>query len=174
MANGPKIDKLQADIDTINLEVSNEIELYQSENNVFGTLIQAEALQSLLDKDSSGVLKFRFYILSLILILIELSALIAKMLFKMEGYKNRVSLIETEELQVFENEKELMLAKLEEVKGLRLANESSLQKKYFEDSKEVSIEKLEGLLKAWQNDDGASARLYWAKFKNKLTLSGDY
>jgi len=174
LANGPKIDKLQADIDTINLEVSNEIELYQSENNVFGTLIQAEALQSLLDKDSSGVLKFRFYLLSLILILIELSALIAKMLFKMEGYKNRVSLIETEELQVFENEKELMLAKLEEVKGLRLANESSLQKKYFEDSKEVSIEKLEGLLKAWQNDDGASARLYWAKFKNKLTLSGDY
>jgi hypothetical protein len=174
LSNGPKIDKLQADIDAINLKVSTEIELYQSENNIFGTLIQAEALESLLSKDSSGALKFRFYLLSLILILIELSALIAKMLFKMEGYKNRVSLIQTEEKQSFENEKELILAKLEELKGLRLENETNLQKKYFEGSKEVSVEKLESLLKAWQSDDGASAKEYWAKFKNKLTLSGDY
>ena len=174
LANGPKMDKLQADIDAINLKVSSEIDLYQSENNVFGTLIQAEALESLLDKDSSGILKFRFYLLSLILILIELSALIAKMLFKMEGYKNRVSLIQTEEKQSFENEKELILAKLEELKALRLENESNLQKKYFEGSKEVSVEKLESLLKAWQSDEGASAMEYWGKFKNKLTLSGDY
>jgi hypothetical protein len=172
LENGPKIDKLQSEIDVVNAKINDEISLYQSENETFGTLIQAEALESLLNKDSSGTLTFRFYLLSVILILIELSALIAKMLFKMESYKSRVALIEVEEVQTIENEKEIILAKLAELKDLRMDSETNLQKKYFEDTKELSHEKLAALLKAWQTDESGTANEYWAKFKNKLTLSG--
>jgi hypothetical protein len=170
LTNQPKIEKLQADIDTYTAKVNDEITLYQSENDTYGTLIQAQALESILSQDSRGALKFRFYLLSLILILIELSALIAKMLFKMQGYKNGVSLIEIEEAKQFENDRDIMLAKLEELKELRLANETGNQKKFFLDSKEVSNGKLEGLLKAWQTDENGSASNYWAKFKSRLTF----
>ncbi len=166
------MDKLQAEMDVVNAKINDEISLYQSENETFGTLIQAEALESLLNKDSSGTLKFRFYLLSVILILIELSALIAKMLFKMDSYKSRVALIEAQEVQSLEDEKQIILAKLEELKALRIESETGLQKKYFEDTKTLSHEKLAALLKAWQTDESGSANEYWAKFKNKLTLGG--
>lgn len=172
--NLPKIETLQGQIDEFNNKVSNEIDLYQSENNVFGTLIQAEALKAIIDNDSSGTLKFRFYLLSLILILIELSALIAKMLFKMESYKSKVSLIELEELKTVENEKELVLAKLEELKTLRLESEMALQKKYFQDAKEVSNTKVDEHLQAWKSDGTGTAKHYWNSFKDKLTLERNF
>jgi len=90
----------------------------------------------------------------------------------MESYKSRVALIEVEEVQTIENEKEIILAKLSELKDLRMDSETNLQKKYFEDTKDLSHEKLAALLKAWQTDESGSANEYWAKFKNKLTLGG--
>jgi hypothetical protein len=170
LANQPKIEKLQASIDTVNAKISNEISLYQSENDTFGTLIQAEALESLLSQDSSGALKFRFYLLSLILILIELSALIAKMLFKMESYKNGVSLIELEESKLFENDKDIMMARMDELKALKMANESENQQKFFADAKSISNEKLDGLLEDWKADEEGEASKIWAKFKSRLTF----
>lgn len=172
--NIPKIETIQTQIDGFNNKISTEIGVYQNENNVFGTLIQAEALKAIIDNDTSGTLRFRFYLLSLILILIELSALIAKMLFKMESYKGKVSLIELEETKIIENEKEILLTKMDEQKTLRLASEVALQKKYFEDSEEVNSSKLAEHLQSWKTDREGTAKQYWNAFKDKLTLERNY
>ena len=89
----PKIATIQEKINEINTKIAKEFEDFKQSNTAFGTLIQVEALQSLLTKDKTGSLRMRYYLLVFILALIELSALIAKMLYGTRSYKSKANFI---------------------------------------------------------------------------------
>lgn len=166
----PKINEVQKEIDEINSKVKSDFETYKNENTAFGTLIQAEALESLLEKDKSGSLRMRYYLLAFILALIELSALIAKMLFKTKSYKSKVSFITEEEVQRNENDKEISLGKLEQYKNLALESELELIRRFFKETKNVNNTKMDELIEQWKSKSDGTYKELYDLFKDKFVI----
>lgn len=153
----PQIQIAQNKISQINDKIASDIEDYQNSNQKFGTLIQAQALESLINKDESGTLKSRYYLLGFILTLLELSALIAKLLFKTPSYRSKVKKIEEVEVEMSEK---IMVSELE------------MARQFFTQTEELNNQKLEEVInREWvQNDDELYSELWW-KFKKKFIIS---
>lgn len=94
----PERTQLQSRLDSFQTVIGTEVETYRKENAEFGTLVRAEALESLMKKDTSHTLRNRYYLLGIILTLIELSALIAKLIFGSRSYTAKVKAITDEEI----------------------------------------------------------------------------
>lgn len=122
-----RIQKSQAKLDSIYNTIDSEMAIYSSENQHFGTLIQVAALGAVLDKDETGALKQRYYLLSIILILIELSALIAKLLFRMDSYKQKMMLQTEQELANLRVEKDIAMSRLEKFREIALERDLKTQ-----------------------------------------------
>lgn len=166
----PKIASIQGQINDINAKISKDFETFKEGNTVFGTLIQAEALESLLAKDKTGSLRMRYYLLAFILALIELSALIAKMLYRTKSYKSKVNFITEEEVKSSENDKEITLGKLEEYKNLTMENELELIRKFFNQTKGVNNTKLDEMIAEWRNNQDRTYKDLWEQFKKKFII----
>ena len=166
----PKIATIQEKINEINTKIAKEFEDFKQSNTAFGTLIQVEALQSLLTKDKTGSLRMRYYLLVFILALIELSALIAKMLYGTRSYKSKANFITEEEVKSSENDKEIILAKLEEYKNLTLENELALIRKFFTEAKEVNHSKLDEMMAEYRNGKDKTNKDLWEQFTKKCFI----
>lgn len=166
----PQIDTLQAEITKLRAKIAADFEAFKEKNTAFGTLVQAEALESLLTKDKSGSLKMRYYLLAFILALIELSALIAKMLFDTKSYKSTVSLITEEEVKRSENDKEIALAKLEEYRKLAMETESELLRKFFAETRPANEQKLDELIREWKGQTDVSYKELYEAFRRKFMV----
>lgn len=168
--NQPQITKLQADINSMNDKIYQEVEEYRAENKEFGTLIQAEALQSLLKKDKSGALTTRYYLLSFILTLIELSALIAKIFLKTPAYRSKVELMHEAATLEVATERELVLAKTKVYKEKAMESELNLTEQFFDRTQPVNDEKMETFVESWRTSKDGSYKNSWAKFKKTFFL----
>ena len=162
----PKLTKIQQDLDLIESKVGAETETFAANNAQLGILIQAEALESLLSKDPSGSLRMRFYLLSLILTLVELSALIGKLLFRTKSYKSKIQLITEDEVSHADASKEIMLQKIGQYKDLAQRNQYELIQEFFDQSQEVNKEKLGEMIDTWRHSKDSSHKNYWDKFKD--------
>ena len=167
-----KIDKIQSGINEINDIITAEVDKFIKENPAHGALVQTEALYSLLDKDKTGNLELRFYLLSFILTLIELSALIAKMLFETKSYRSQMQAITDKEVKSSENDKEISLGKLDETKRLMMETELNIIKEFFDKTSPVNSNKLDELVEEWKKD-AATDKTYkdlWESFRGKLLI----
>lgn len=167
----PKIDTIQSQINNLNDKIAKDFESFKQGNTMFGTLVQVEALQSLLAKDKTGSLRMRYYLLAFILALIELSALIAKMLFRMKSYRAKIDVITEQEVGTSVNDKEMLLKEQEENKNPVKQNESELMKKFFKDTKDVNNENLDQLIAEWKNDPNGTYEELWELFKKRFTIN---
>ena len=167
--NVPKIDTLQHQMDAITQKISNDFEAFKTGNTEYGILIQAEALQSLLSKDATGTLRMRYYLLSFILMLIELSALIAKLLFNTRGYKGRVEGITEEEVVRNAYEQEIVLAKLEAFKNESLTYGTEVLQRFFKENNDAQQQKLQAFMQ--ENKDMTAKELY-AAFQKRFGFTG--
>lgn len=166
----PQILSLQEKINGINQKIYDEVELYRKENKEMGTLIQAEALQSLLKKDESGTLTSRYYLLSVILTLIELSALIAKIFLRTPAYRNQVELLhEAAEIELSAH-REIALAKATKYKEKAMESEVNLTEEFFNKTQPVNDDKLEELITEWRTSGEGSYKTYWQRFRQKFLL----
>ena len=166
----PQITQLQNGINQINDKIFNEVEVYRNENKEFGTLIQAEALQSLLKKDTSGALTMRYYLLSFILTLIELSALIAKIFLKTPAYRSKVELMnESADLEI-NTQREILLARNKIYKEKALESELALTEQFFDKTQSVKDEKFETQLQDWRNSKELTYKNTWTRFKKTFFL----
>ena len=112
----PQLAAIQTSLDSIQTAIGKEVETFRQENAEFGTLVQAEALESLMKKDKSHTLRNRYYLLGIILTLIELSALIGKLIFTSRSYTAKVNAFTDEEVKETEIEREINFDRLEEYK----------------------------------------------------------
>lgn len=166
----PQITQLQNGINQINDKIFNEVEVYRNENKEFGTLIQAEALQSLLKKDTSGALTMRYYLLSFILTLIELSALIAKIFLKTPAYRSKVELMnESADLEI-NTQREILLARNKIYKEKALESELALTEQFFDKTQSVKDEKFETQLQDWRTSKELTYKNTWTRFKKTFFL----
>ena len=163
-----------ASIDNRLSDIQNEINTataeYRDNNAGFGFLIQVEALESLFIKDKTGTLKDRYLLLSLILILVELSALIAKLMLKTKSYRERVTYINEQELAETTLAKEVALQKINTVKASSIELENEMMAQFFTASKDVTKEKLAAMVEEWRAKNETGLQHYWKKFKQEYTL----
>lgn len=171
--NIPEIGRLNERINALNAALSDDMDNFSSDNQVFGTLIQAEALQSLIVKDESGTLKWRYYLLTLILTLIELSALIAKMLFSMPSYRSALQVQESGEMGRSDIAREILGGKLETYRTAAKSSELELMQQFFYKSQKAREEKMEIFVEEWKNKPGSAHHQLWADFKDKFLLDDD-
>jgi hypothetical protein len=164
----PQIKLLQDKIDAFETKITDEIATYQSNNLMIGTLLQAEALKSLMQKDKSNTLRNHFYLLSLILILIELSALIAKLIFRTKSYEAQIDYASVREINTTTADKEILLAKLARYQSLTTYNEIDVMENFYSKAKDINDEQLDGLLNDYSNNKTGTFNGYWKLFEDKF------
>ena len=131
-----------------------------------GFLTRMEGLNNLLDGNKT--LRFRYYLIVAILMLIELMPVIVKSLLPSGPYEEKVSLRE-------EMEKEMALENISREKELKqlynqLAHETDSQviRDFFSLSKEDRQEKIKNLSKRFREDDRETFDQTWVKIRDGL------
>ncbi|RTL59169.1 MAG: DUF4407 domain-containing protein [Sphingobacteriales bacterium] len=131
-----------------------------------GFLTRAEALNNLIK--SNTALQFRYYLIIVILMLIELMPVIAKFMLPTGTYDERVRLREEMEKQIAEEN----TASEKEVKLLynQLAKQADTETlhEFFDHTKEERKEKISKLVKLWQEEKDGSLDGYWTKVKKNV------
>lgn len=169
-ANEPEIQRIQQELDEQEDKITTEIDAYRSEHTKMGTLILAEALESLISKDESNTLRNRILLLTVILTLIELSALIAKMLFPMASYRETAALVEQNETGQTSAERAVALQKIKAYKQHALDTELALIEDFFEKSRSVNDGKVDQLMEEWKVSEGGHFQTYWQRFKKQFLI----
>jgi hypothetical protein len=166
----PKINKIRHKIDSINNLKIIEYDSFRSKNTISGTLIQVEALKSLIQKDKTQTLGFRYYILSIILTLIELSALIAKLFFKTTSYQSKISFITETEVRNSESNKNVSLEISQEFEDQRKNSLRESIQSFFNKTKPINEIKLDEMIDGWKTDKEVSYRDLCQLFMDKLAI----
>ena len=159
-------------LDDINKELNETENNIKKEEAVFsqllndGFLTRAEALNNLIK--SNPALQFRYYLIVAILMLIELMPVIAKFMLPTGTYDEKVRLREEMEKQIAEEN----ISSEKEVKLLynKLAKQADTETlhEFFEHTKEERKEKINKLVKQWQEEKDGSIDGYWTKVKKNV------
>ena len=161
----PGIAYTDSSLTAINATIQKENQAYAGLLNN-GFLTRIEALNNLVKKNNA--LQWRYYLIVIILMLIELMPVLSKTLLPAGTYDEKVR--STEEM-----EKEIVLSnqlKEKELKELynQLAknNDETFIKEFFEATKAGRNEKLQQRLAAWTANNDESFDGFWEKFKNEM------
>jgi len=102
--------------------------------------------------------------------LIELSALIAKLIFKTKSYEAQIEYALAKEIDTIKVDKEILLAKLERYQTLTTNNEIDVIENFYSKAKDINDEKLDGLLKEWSTNKTGTFHSYWKTFEDKFLV----
>ncbi|MFY7898843.1 MAG: DUF4407 domain-containing protein [Chitinophagaceae bacterium] len=131
-----------------------------------GFLTRIEALNHLLQKNTA--LQFRYYLLIIILLLIELMPVFAKLLLPTGTYDEKVLAIEAMEKDLLaENiQHETSLKKL--YNQLAFERDVSSIQALFNQSKDVSNSKVSNTIQQWSNDEHPSFKHVWKEVQKDI------
>jgi hypothetical protein len=144
----------------------------QKEMQSFGTLMndgfltRIEALQHLTQNNSAA--QFRYYLLVIILVLIELMPVIAKSLLPDGTYDEKVRLRELMEKRVIETNIQ-QEGKLKELYNrLAFEQDSEFIHDFFDEARNERKQKMQDQLKRWKESDDGSFDDMWEKLKRDV------
>ncbi|HRI20545.1 MAG TPA: DUF4407 domain-containing protein [Panacibacter sp.] len=128
-----------------------------------GFLTRIEALHNLIENNSAA--QFRYYLLIVILVLIELMPVIAKTLLPNGAYDEKVRLREEMEKAIANNNtvKEQSLKEL--YNQIAFEHDSNFIKQFFEEAKEERKEKMTAKLQRWKKEEEQSFDSIWVDLK---------
>ncbi len=156
--NESKLYSLNSHLAAIESDYQKEITSYQVGYENSGFLIQVEALQSLIKKDSTGALQKRYILLLIILVLFELVPIIAKIFLPTGSYDKHLALIEEQEVKSFQDEFDREQSFDENYKDGAIQQDKRLLTGYFKKSDEVKASELEKETSNWDSRKGGSLK----------------
>ncbi len=163
--NQPKITEADAALKTIAESIKGEEQAFTNYFND-GFLTQIEALNNLI-KDNNA-LKYRYYLLVIILLLIELMPVIAKTLLPAGTYDEKVQLREQMEKEIANSN----IRKEQELKELynTLAHQNDTEAitAFFNLTKDDRTEKIKAFSKKWKEEDHQTFDGFWEKVKKEI------
>lgn len=136
-----------------------------------GFLTRIEALNHLIQHNTA--LQYRYYLLVLILLLIELMPVIAKTILPAGVYDDKLRFTEQYERSVLQAGHNTDLSLLETEASLREKYETELLQRFFETSQPEKEQHIERELQAWKNNGGRLSD-YWKRIKENILTSGRY
>jgi hypothetical protein len=163
--NKPKLDLLDKDLRGIDEKMQQQQQAF-AQNFNDGFLTQIEALNHLV-KDNDA-LRFRYYLLIIILVLIELMPVIAKIVIPTAVYDEKVMLRENIEKETASSniQKEQELKEL--YNSMALENDKDAITKFFSLTKEDREEKIKAFSKQWKQDNHQTYDGLWEKLKREI------
>jgi phosphate/sulfate permease len=163
---------LSPDIATIDSSLASINRTTQQENTVFagllnnGFLTRIEALNNLVK--SNAALQWRYILIVIILMLIELMPILAKTLLPAGTYDEKVRLREEMEKEIAEGnhakEKELK----EMYNKLAKENDEAFLKQFFASTEAERHAKMKSDLTEWRNTQGETFDGFWERFKKDM------
>jgi hypothetical protein len=165
-----ELNRINARIDTIQALINKQSASFEQATQNQGFLIQAEALQSLLIKDTTHTLRNRYYLLMVILTLIELSALISKLILDTKSYSSKVDFYIQKELQETAMDKEITTTKQEAFKKAALEKETKLIEEFFTKTDSTKAEKLDKIVDNWSAENGQTYKEAWDVLNKDLMV----
>lgn len=171
--NGVPILGIDSRLAEINNEINADIENYRQNNMTSGFLIRVEALQSLFDKDTTGALKKRYFLILFILILFELIPIISKLYLSTGSYDEKVKIRDEIEIEmaVSNKERELELKHLNN--DLVKTGDSELLKKLYTGSTNQRMDRVQSDIDKWRTNDNGSFDELCSKVKAEVLSSFD-
>jgi hypothetical protein len=164
-SNEPKIISLETELKTIDENIKKEEAAFTNYFND-GFLTQIEALNNLIKNNSA--LQYRYYLLVIILLLIELMPVIAKTLLPAGTYDEKVLLRE-------EIEKEMAHSNIRKEKELKelyntLAHQNDTEAitAFFNLTKDDRNEKMKAFSKKWKDDNHQTFDGLWEQMKKEI------
>lgn len=159
------INDASVDIKKIEASISREEENFTAYLND-GFLTRIDALENIL-KDNTA-LRFRYYLIIFILMLIELMPVIAKTLLPSGSYDEKVKLREEMEIAIARiNAKQAQELK-EHYNQLSFISDKALISDFFSISSQDRLEKLRSYSNSWKENENQSFDRLWEKMKNEL------
>ena len=164
-ANQPKITDVEGELKTIEEKIKKEEQAFTNYFND-GFLTQIEALNNLI-KDNSA-LQYRYYLLVIILLLIELMPVIAKTLLPAGKYDEKVLLREEMEKDIAHSNtrKEQELKEL--YNTLAHQNDTEAIIAFFNLTRDDRTEKMKAFSKKWKEDNHQTFDGLWEKIKKEI------
>jgi hypothetical protein len=161
----PRIATIDSNLTAINNKVRTENEVFAGLLNN-GFLTRIEALNNLVKKNSA--LQWRYLLIVVILMLIELMPVLAKTLLPGGTYDEKVKLTEEMEKEVAEGNqlKEKQLKEL--YNRLAQENDTTFIEQFFASSKADRNEKMKSQLANWSKGDDESFDGFWERLKKDM------
>lgn len=165
LSNNAKLSQVDSNLNSIESAIKKEEADFEKYLNN-GFLTRIEALTNLIDNNNA--LKYRYYLIISILILIELMPVIAKTLLPSGSYDEKVALREALEIKIANNniEKEYDLKELYNQQAFE--NDKDAITTFFTLSKTDRNEKIADLSKKWKNQHNQSFDGFWEQLKKDI------
>jgi len=165
----PKIDEVESRIVAIESEIIANYDEFKAETSEIGPLLKSEALESLKQKDETGTLKYKHWLLLSILVLIELSAFIVKLIYSTKSYSEKIELLNQEERDLRALQKEVVLEKHRLIKLEAVKKEEQLIYAFFEETEAPNKQRFKKLLEDRRSKSYSYNKL-WLRFKDDFTF----
>jgi phosphate/sulfate permease len=161
----PRIASIDSTLTVINSSVRKENEAFAGLLNN-GFLTRIEALNNLVKNNSA--LKWRYILIVIILMLIELMPVLSKTLLPAGTYDEKVKLTEDMEKEIAEGNqiKEKQLKEL--YNRLAHENDTSFIEHFFASTSRERNEKMKSRLQKWTDDDDETFDNMWERLKNDM------
>ena len=161
----PKINEIEKEQKTIDDNIRKEEALFTNYFND-GFLTRIEALNNLIK--SNPALQFRYYLLVVILMLIELMPVIAKTLLPSGSYDEKVRLREEMEKEIAHSNMKKELELKEMYNTMARANDEEAITAFFTLTKEDKSEKIKSFSKKWREEKHDTFDGLWSRMKREI------
>jgi hypothetical protein len=162
---GEKISLINAALDTLNAQQATEEKLFTTYFND-GFLTRIEALHNLIENNAA--LKYRYYLLVAIILLIELLPVLSKSLLPAGTYEEKVALREVMEKEIAASNiiKEKDLKEL--YNSLAFDNDSEVIRLFFSETSSQRADKIRTFAQSWEKGDAGTFDSLWHKMKKEI------
>ena len=161
----PEIKATDSSLNTISLAAKKENDAFAGLLNN-GFLTRIEALNNLVK--SNTALQWRYFLIVIILMLIELMPVLAKLLLPSGTYDEKVRLTEEMEKSIAGSNQQKEMELKELYNSLSHQNDTEFLQHFFATSKKDRNEKLHSKLEKWKTDQHQSFDGFWESLKNEM------
>ncbi|MDQ6757390.1 MAG: DUF4407 domain-containing protein [Bacteroidota bacterium] len=161
----PKINDIEREQKTIDDNIKKEENLFTNYFND-GFLTRIEALNNLIK--SNAALQYRYYLLVIILMLIELMPVIAKTLLPSGSYDEKVRLREEMEKEIAHSNMKKEMELKEMYNTMAKLNDEEAITAFFTITKEDKNEKMKAFSKRWRDEKHDTFDGLWNKMKREI------
>lgn len=163
--NKPKLNNADSALNVINQTKQKEMQLFNTLMND-GFLTQIEALHHLIQNNAAA--QFRYYLLIIILVLIELMPVIAKSLLPDGTYDEKVRLREIMEKQITETNIQFEGRLKEMYNRIAFEQDSEFIREFFDEIRNERKQKMVTNIQRWKESDSGSFDKLWETLKRDV------
>jgi len=164
----PQMDSVTTQLASIERRYLTDFNEFKENYANSGFLIHVEALQSLLQKDVTGSLKERYYLLLIILILFELVPIISKIFLPTGSYDKKIALLEEMETRTYQSDFERDISAHESYNDGTKKQDLKLLTEFFKKSDGPKGERIDEILKKWSAQNGSKEEDLWQQVKRDV------